>query len=240
MPNAPTKPRTTRRTARERLIRLLAGYLPALPRDLRDAVLAAQQAPKLSEPEAASPLEIWGPDSDRVFVDRDGRAHRVEDLPADLRSEVQEALARPHEVLPTNEGLREASQLLHPDLRDLPVDRRIAITTAVARALDERRWHLERLERQVTHLETWAKRLPAPEAFPPTCPICGATPAPGDGHILKRWPASGMPELVCPSPGRGRWLNGLMFLGTTWLGDEGALCRYGDQVAAGGGTADGK
>jgi hypothetical protein len=47
-----------------------------------------------------------------------------------------------------------------------------------------------------------------------------------------------MPELVCPSPGRGRWLNGLMFLGTTWLGDEGALRPGGDPVAAGE-TADG-
>jgi hypothetical protein len=222
--------------------------MAVLPPDLRDAVIAARPKPETAKLKAAAlngdpepgPYTIWGPDAATVYVDRDRRAHRVEDLPADLRREVEEALARPHEVLPTNEGLREALQCLHADLRDLPVDRQIAITTTVARAIDERRWHLEHLERQVTRLETWAKRLPAPEAFPPTCPICGATPAPNDGHQVKRWPASRMPELVCPSPGRGRWLNGLMFLGTTWLGDEGALCPYGDQVAAGGGPADGK
>ena len=80
---------------------------------------------------------IKGPDSDRVFVARDGRARRVEDLPDGLRREVEEALVRAvdPETLPSNESLAEASRILGAHVRDLPAGRRIALTTAVARGL---------------------------------------------------------------------------------------------------------
>lgn len=164
--NTPATTRSARRTARDRLVRLLAGYLPVLPRDLRDAVLAAQQALKLSEPKAASPLEIRGPDSDRVFVDRDGRAHRVEDLPDDLRGQVEAAIERSRTepaVLPSNECLREASLFLTPHLRTLPEDERIVAITAVARALVDLEVRVRAAHRPPMTLERFAALM---------CPHC--------------------------------------------------------------------
>jgi hypothetical protein len=259
--------RPARRTARERLARLLAGYLPVLPAETRAAVLAAIPAPKLereavalqapplgAQPKVAETVAkpaavampedfywISGPDSDNVFIDKAGRAHRVEDLPADLRREVEEAIGRPVEPLPSNEMLREASLLLWPTIRHLPAGGQQTIIVAVARGLVDREALIHGLEREVRWLrkvEAWTKALPKAEPFPGVCPICGVTPAPNDGHQVKRWPASGMPELTCSFPGRGGRRGDFVFLGMTWLGPEDALRYAGDPVAAGE-TADG-
>jgi hypothetical protein len=56
-PPATTRP--TRRTARERFVRLLAGYLPVLPAEARAAVLAALPVSEASTTGAAGSAPAW-------------------------------------------------------------------------------------------------------------------------------------------------------------------------------------
>jgi hypothetical protein len=80
---------------------------------------------------------IVTPDAERLYIDRAGLAHRVEDLEPDLQREIEEALARAHEILPRQEALAEASRLLQPYLRALPPADQIAVALVAARAIDE-------------------------------------------------------------------------------------------------------
>jgi hypothetical protein len=96
------------------------------------------------------------PSADHVYVGPDGRARPLEDLEPELRHTVEAAFARPHEILPRNEMLKEASIRLHPHVRDLSPADRIEVVLIAARAIDEAdlaRWHAERLERRVVDLE---------------------------------------------------------------------------------------
>ena len=175
---------------------------------------------------------IVTPDAERLYIDRAGLAHRVEDLEPDLQREIEKALARAHEILPRQEALAEASRLLHSHLRGVPPDDQIEIVLIAARAIDEAtwtRWTLERLERRVANLEAEVTRLrriealrQVPERFPERCPICGLVPAPGDAHRLTRWP-SGLPVLRCPTGMRGRRVGPFEADVSRWVGPVGAL-----------------
>jgi hypothetical protein len=98
-----------------------------------------------------SPFAIMGPDAETVFIDVACRAWRLEDLPPDVRRDVEAAVARAvdPEVLPSNEALAAASRALSRHVRDLPPDRRMALVVDAARAIDtfESPVHEFRLER---------------------------------------------------------------------------------------------
>jgi hypothetical protein len=114
--------------------RLIADYafVPAL------GALAARPVPPKPSTVGPDRFLIMAPDSASIFIDKAGRAHRVEDLEPALRQEVEAAIERSKtedSALPSNESLREASRVLWLHVRHLPVVERIAITTAVARGL---------------------------------------------------------------------------------------------------------
>ena len=114
------------------------------------------------------PFLIFQPDAETIYIDGARRTWRLEDLPQDVRRDVEAAVAQAAdpEPLPSNASLLAASRALSRHVRDLTPDRRVALIVAAGLAMagfasvTGLYWleHLERCEQMICRYKNLVAR----------------------------------------------------------------------------------